>query len=239
MRTRDASAGLTLLEVLGAVALLGILYTALAGNAANGLRSEGESRRRLAASLLADDRLAEFELSLASGTVPTAGTEEEEVEGFSVSTEVRPFQLPARKEEPHAEPTSLAAKRAAERTKDAPSLFAPPRNPTAPSVLLSIDVVVRWKDGVFEREVRRTTYAVDASAVEAAFEALAEFQAQHPPEEAAGSEATQPGQSDRQNTTGRRQQRLQRQQQQRQQQQQGGGPMPQVKFPVPNEGVEP
>src|SRR5262245_29556879 len=236
MRTRDASAGLTLLEVLGAVALLGILYTALAGNAANGLRSEGESRRRLAASLLADDRLAELELSLASGTAPTVGTEEKEVEGFSVSTEVRPFQLPARKEEPHAEPTSLAAKRAAERAKDAPSLFAPPRSPTAPSALLSVDVVVRWKDGVFEREVRRTTYAVDASAVQAAFDALAEFQAQHPQEEAgAGSEAAQ-GQTDRKNPNAqRRQQRLQQLQQQRQQ----GGPMPQVKFPVPNEAPEP
>src|SRR5262245_58538708 len=210
MRTRDASAGLTLLEVLGAVALLGILYTALAGNAANGLRSEGESRRRLAASLLADDRLAEIELSLVSGTAPTVGTEEKEVEGFSVSTEVRPFQLPARKEEPHAEPTSLAAKRAAERAKDAPSLFGPPGRPGATSPLLSIDVVVRWKDGIFEREVRRTTYAVDASAVQAAFDAVAEFQAQHPQEEAAGNEAAQ-GQSNRRNPNAERRQQRQQQ----------------------------
>jgi len=189
-RRRPAQAGLTLLEVLGAVALLGILYTALAGSAIEGLRSEGESRRRLEASLLADDRLAEIELSLTSGVAPPIGTDEQEVDGFTVATEVRPFELPQWPEADaaRAEPTSLAAKRAAERAKDAPSLFAPPRGATAPAALLSLDVVVRWEEGIFKREVRRTTYAVDSTVVEAAFESLAEFQAEHPPEESPGDE---------------------------------------------------
>src|SRR5262247_3649626 len=84
-----AQAGLTLLEVLGAVALLAILYTVLAKNAIEGLRSEGESRRRLEASLLADERLAEIELKLASGASPPTGHDEEEREGFRVVTEVK------------------------------------------------------------------------------------------------------------------------------------------------------
>ncbi len=184
-------AGLTLLEVLGAVALLGILYTALAGSAIEGLRSEGESRRRLEASLLVDDRLTQLELSLASGVTPPIGTDEQEVDGFTVATDVRPFELPPRPEadEARAEPTSLAAKRAAARAKDAPSLFAPPRGAAAPAALLSVEIVVRWQEGIFQREVRRRTYAVDATAVEAAFEALAEFQGERPPEEPTGEAA--------------------------------------------------
>src|SRR5262245_22362540 len=184
----QARAGLTLLEVLGAVALLGILYTVLAGNAARGLRSESESRRRLEASLLADDRLGELELAMASGAAPPIGAEEEEVEGFAISTEVRAFELPKRPEDQAArsEPTSLAAKRAAARAKDAPSLFAPPRGAASPAPLLSIDVVVRWEDGIFQREVRRTTYALDATAVEAAFEAAGAIAAQQPTQESPG-----------------------------------------------------
>jgi hypothetical protein len=217
-----------LLEVLGAVALLGILYTALAGNAIEGLRSEGESRRRLEASLLADDRLAEIELSLASGVAPSIGADEQEVDDFTVATEVRPFELPARPEADaaRAEPSSLAAKRAAARAKDAPSLFAPRRGAAAPPVLLSLEVVVRWQEGIFEREVRRMTYAVDATAVEAAFESAAQLQAERPPEESP-AEAAQ-GRTDRQQTGPERRR------------QRSGAPLPDFEIPLPGEsGGEP
>ncbi len=188
-----AERGLTLLEVLGAVALLAILYTALAGSAIEGLRSEGESRRRLEASLLADERLAEIELSLASGVVPPIGSAEEELERFRVVTEVQPLELPPRPESDaaRAERTSLAAKRAARiAEKDVPSLFAPPRSGTAPA-LLGIDVIVRWDDGIFEREVRRTTYALDPTAIEAAFASAAALQAQQPLGRGRGAEGGQ------------------------------------------------
>ncbi|MFB3118027.1 MAG: prepilin-type N-terminal cleavage/methylation domain-containing protein, partial [Myxococcota bacterium] len=54
---RISNGGFTLIEVLGAVAILAILYTTLATVAIRGLRSEGESRRMLEASLLADWQL--------------------------------------------------------------------------------------------------------------------------------------------------------------------------------------
>ncbi len=61
---RRAERGLTLLEVLAAVAVLGLLYTVLASAAVQGLRSEGESRRRLEASLLMDEQLVQIRIRL-------------------------------------------------------------------------------------------------------------------------------------------------------------------------------
>jgi len=178
---RRAERGLTLLEVLGAVALLGILYTVLAGSTIDGLRSEGESRRRLAASLLADERMAEIELSLGSGAAPPLGSTSEEEDGFTVVTEVRAFEPPPPRkddESPSGEPRSLAARRAAADREEAPSLFAKPASPTTPPALRSIDVVVRWEEGSDEREVRRTTYALDAEAIGTAFDSIADIQSE-------------------------------------------------------------
>jgi prepilin-type N-terminal cleavage/methylation domain-containing protein len=67
----------TLLEVMAAVALLGILYTVLARVAIEGLRAEGESKRRLEASLLADARLEEtFNTLEGSVAMPPVGHSE-------------------------------------------------------------------------------------------------------------------------------------------------------------------
>jgi hypothetical protein len=174
------AAGLTLLEVLGAVALLGILYTVLSGKAIEGLRSEGESRRRLEASLLADDRLSAIELALASGVVPELGSSEEEVDGgFAVATDVRALTLTLPEPE-EREGSSLAARRAARRGQDAPSIFAPSRGGPAAPPLRSVEVVVRWTEGIYEREVRRATYALDTAAIEPLFASLAEFPGNRP-----------------------------------------------------------
>jgi prepilin-type N-terminal cleavage/methylation domain-containing protein len=56
---RSSDSGFTLIEVLGAVAMLAILYTTLSTVAIRGLRSEGESQRMLEASMLADWELSE------------------------------------------------------------------------------------------------------------------------------------------------------------------------------------
>jgi hypothetical protein len=191
---RRAESGLTLLEILGAVALLGILYTVLAGKAIVGVRAEGESRRRLEASLLADDRLTEIELALAAGTGPTLGRTEEEVDGFTVVTEVRPFEPPPPAQPAGGDAPSLAARRAraaagATASGDAaPSLFAASRAPGADPPLRTIELAVAWTEGIYEREVRRTTFFLDATAVEALFAEVAAPQGLgggRPPSEAA------------------------------------------------------
>jgi type II secretory pathway pseudopilin PulG len=194
---RRAERGLTLLEVLGAVALLGILYTVLAGNAIEGLRSEGESRRRLAASLLADEVLAGIELELQSGAAPPLGSTSEERDGFTVATQVRAFEPPPPRPDAarvRQQSRSLAARRAeAEAERDeAPSLFDAPASPTAPSPLRTIDVVVRWEEGIDAREVRRTTYALDAEAIEELFATVGD-EAANRPASATGEDAAESG----------------------------------------------
>lgn len=194
---RRAERGLTLLEVLGAVALLGILYTVLAGNAIEGLRSEGESRRRLAASLLADELLAQIELGLQSGAAPPLGSTSEERDAFTVVTEVRAFEPPPPRTDAapvSGKPRSLAARRAEAERKEAPSLFDAPASPTAPSPLRTIDVVVRWEEGIDAREVRRTTYALDAEAIGELFASVEEARSNRPAaetgKESAGSDGS-------------------------------------------------
>jgi prepilin-type N-terminal cleavage/methylation domain-containing protein len=95
-RARDrARRGFTLLEVLGAVLVLGLLYSVLAEVAIQGLRAEGESRRRLEASLFADELLSEIEASLAAGQVPPLGVSLEEDEFYIIELEVSPVNTGA------------------------------------------------------------------------------------------------------------------------------------------------
>jgi hypothetical protein len=79
--------------VLGAVALLAILYTTLSTVAIRGLRSEGESQRMLVASLLVDWEMSEFESELESGVLPEIGiTRSDPVDGFTVVRDIAAFQ---------------------------------------------------------------------------------------------------------------------------------------------------
>jgi hypothetical protein len=81
----------TLLEIMAAVLVLGLVYSVLAEAAIRGLRSEGVSRRRVEASLIADRWLADLETQVAVGQIPTSGSEEEEVDEFHVAVNVQPY----------------------------------------------------------------------------------------------------------------------------------------------------
>ena len=155
-------AGFTLLEVLVAVGVLGLLYTVLAGIAMQGLRAEGESGRELRASLLADRALAELETS---GDFRAAPPVEREEEDFAVTVEVGPFEL----ELP-------ASRRRGERANEpaASLIHGGPGSPASP--LRRIEVIVSWSEGVFEREVRRTSFALDPEAAAPILESLAASQ---------------------------------------------------------------
>ena len=151
---RRAERALTLLEVMAAVALLGILYTFLAKAATQGVRSEADSRRRMEASLLADAALAEIETRLAAGETLQLERSEHENEGFRVSIEVTPFALPA----------ELAGE-LAQTAPDAPSVFGA-GGANAPNLLQRVEVRVVWDDGVFERSAGRVTFAFDSQAAQ-------------------------------------------------------------------------
>jgi prepilin-type N-terminal cleavage/methylation domain-containing protein len=143
-------AGFTLLEVMAAVALLAILYTVLARVAIEGLRGEGESKRRLEAALLADARIAESFTAFSGGFVmPELGHSELTEGEFTLALDVALFQPPVEWgfDEKSGGPPPL--------------LFA--TSPGVPGVqaLRTVQLQVSWLEGGEKRGVSRTIYLMD------------------------------------------------------------------------------
>ncbi len=169
--------GFTLLEVLAAIAVLALVYTALAQAAMQGLAHEGDASRRLRASLLADQVLSEIEAQLAANVAPSVGlTEtEDEDQAYAIAVEVRPFDLGAFA---LAAAETAAAQRGQPGVGEAPNAAGGPAlqlltaPPGAPPPLLEIDVTVRWLEGADEQLVTRTTFAADPAIVGAALASL-------------------------------------------------------------------
>jgi prepilin-type N-terminal cleavage/methylation domain-containing protein len=160
---RSSDAGFTLFEVLGAVAILAILYTTLSGVAIQALRSEGESRRIFEASLLADWELSEFELSLETGEAPVMGiTEGQEVDGMTVTWEVTPLQTAI------FESSSNEDRKARPQNYTAPGTQIPAAQAATTkagaTVFLRVDLTVSWLEAGNVRSVKRTIFAVDEDA---------------------------------------------------------------------------
>ena len=134
--------GFTLLEVLAAVAILGIWYAVLASVAIQGVRAEGENERRVRASLIADEVLDDLETEMDEGTFPELGVAETERDSFRIEVETAPI----------AE-SGLATDF---------DLFALLSGEAAEGLmrdLLAIEVRVVWKEGVDDKVIRRITYA--------------------------------------------------------------------------------
>lgn len=161
-RFRRSERGLTLLEVLAAVALLGLVYTALASKATQGVMSESDSLRRFHASLLADQTLAEIETTAAMKETPELGKREEESEDeiYLVTTEVSPWNVPL---PPAPEGTPAATSGA--RTSNAESILG--GSGTDSGALLQVTVRVSWQDGIGERSVERVTFVLDSARIQA------------------------------------------------------------------------
>jgi prepilin-type N-terminal cleavage/methylation domain-containing protein len=143
-----ARRGFTLLEVLGAVLVLGMLYSVLAEVAIQGLRAEGESRRRLEASLYADELLSDIEASIAAGDVPPLGLSLEEEEPYIIELEVSPIDAnvlfpPGTL----GEEETLASLMGAQ---------------TDESPIREIALTISWPEGDRELSVKRTTIGLGA-----------------------------------------------------------------------------
>jgi prepilin-type N-terminal cleavage/methylation domain-containing protein len=189
----------TLLEVMAAVLVLGLLYAVLAEAAIRGLRSEGVSRRRVEASLIADLALADIEEQIALGKPPRSGSEEESVDGYRVVRAVQPFDptpmleaitaIEKQRGTPARKPHAMGQRQAAQSGKQAqggrqagPAGASPgPADPAPVQDLLApprtgedgrlrrIDVSVAWQDGDREDHVLRTTFAFDTTGLESLF----------------------------------------------------------------------
>lgn len=155
-RSRARAQAFTLLEVMVAVTMMAFVVTALTRAAVEGMRVEGEAFRRLRASLIADQLLADIEsLPLQGGTVEV-GVEEREEEEFRIRVETRPLDITRLGLEPETGPdaTPLTALVGTEGLGSAPPL-------------LEVLITVAWFEGVDELEVRRTTFSFDAVSVAA------------------------------------------------------------------------
>jgi type II secretion system protein I len=142
--------GFTLLEVMAAVAILGILYVTLMRVAAQGILAEGEGQRRLEASLVADEQLAQIELQLSIGQPPPLGRRDFEVGEFLVTVNVEAFEIPPLE---GAQTPAVAQPRAV--------------TPAEAEALRRIDLSVDPIEGD-SLHVSRTTWALDTTAFEAA-----------------------------------------------------------------------
>ncbi len=148
--------GFTLLEVMAAVLVLGLLYTVLAGAAMRGLRSEGTDRRRADAELIADRELTTIEAELEAGAALEDGRTELEVEPYQVLIEIAPADVIAML------PASLGREIAKTTDPKAPSLLHDERGE---SRIWRVSVVVAWDEAGEPDQVERTTFAFDKSAL--------------------------------------------------------------------------
>lgn len=160
-RTQVFTRGFTLFEVLGAVALLAIVYTMLSTAAIRGLQTEGRSRRILEASILADLEIANFEMELEQGVMRPLGNDEIESEDglYRIRFEVSVFEMP---EMELAQSRSGAARSSGSRGSAAQF------GTTGESPLRQITVRVAWGDPDEEQFVERVTYGIDLAAVQPA-----------------------------------------------------------------------
>ena len=191
--------GFTLLEVLAAVAILGIAYITLGSTGIQGLQHEGEARRRLQASLIADAVIAEIESQLEAGVAPPLGQDEREVDGFTIAIEVTPFTIDV-PEEAEGSGQRLGNARSRLGGADAqeqqpviegPSLLGGGKGPNV-SPLRKIDARVVWTEGVGERSVSRTTFGLDREAAGPTIDAIEQAQAAAQGQQPQGRDAENP-----------------------------------------------
>jgi prepilin-type N-terminal cleavage/methylation domain-containing protein len=156
---RAGQQGLTLLEVLAAVALLGLVYTALATKATQGVMSESDSLRRFHASLLADERLAEIETIAAMKETPDLGRSQEESEDgiFQILTEVTEWTVPVPPVPEGEQPRAPGI--------DSDNVLGGTSGGSG--VLLQALVRVTWNNGIGERSVERVTFVLDQERLDA------------------------------------------------------------------------
>ena len=169
---RQTERGFTLLEVLAAVAILGIWFGVLASMAIQGLRAEGENERRIRASLIADRYVMDVELGFDVGVFPEETAEEFEEDEFVIHLESLPITEVDLSEavEPGEEDATLIALLEGDLAGLAPDLY-------------SLRLSVRWSEGAAERAVHRTVYYWDDTVL---MEALNKRAAQQQDEEEDG-----------------------------------------------------
>lgn len=161
---RRAKAGFSLIEVLAAVAILGIWFSMLATLAMDGLRTTGESQRRLRASVLADQVLAEFELKAILGEpLDDGASEREDQDPFTISVELR--DLSAGTQHVDTSPDTLDLIGFFHQQND--SIYSEVRQGNwLLEYLREVRIQIKWEEGINEITITRTAYFWDKAAWE-------------------------------------------------------------------------
>ena len=166
-----AARAFTLLEVMAAVAMFGLVYVLIARAAIDGLGVEGDAQRRLRASLLADRALAEIEAGVRAGVTPRLGRSEFEEGDYAVSLDVDPLDPAALGLETLLTPPPEGSALTPSGRSSIPSLFArTPRGGSPP--LLTVQLRVTWAEGATTQQVTRTTFLFDPLAAAPLLEGL-------------------------------------------------------------------
>ena len=139
---------MTLLEVLGAVVILGLVGVSVITSSMDSSLDAAHARDLLTASLLADDALAELETRAAAGGIPL-GTQETERDGFRIAVTTAAADVGA----------LLAARQAGDRELGPATLFQEPRSGRPALLELRVDVSLSG-----EVVTQRTSFAFDPTA---------------------------------------------------------------------------
>ena len=179
-----ARRGFTLIEVMAAVAVIGLVFSLLARMNIQGLRAEGRAARQLAAGLVADRVLAELEASLLAGVTPPLGRNERREDDFRVQIDVAGFELVLPPPEGRDVPDALQDGGDSDDT-----LIRARQRPRTPSSLRQIDVVVAWDAPGGEERIARRTFGYDRTVVDRLLAAVAQSDADAADAAAAAAES--------------------------------------------------
>ena len=153
--------GFSLIEVLGAVSILGITYVMLATLAIQGMQITGESQRRLHASIIADELLMEYELAAALGEEIAVEEDEKDQDGFTIRWQV--FDMSETEPIQGAEGENLDLFSFLAEEANGPHAEFRPGNFLL-GYLRELHIEVVWTEGVNEITVSRTGYVFDQGA---------------------------------------------------------------------------
>ncbi len=158
---RRALRGLTLLEVLAAAMIFGMVMTVLVGTSSTAIHHVGISARRLEANLLADEILADLEIQMRQGIAPAIDEDESVRDIYSIRVTRTALGAGG------PEASALAV-------PDVASLLGA-ELPEVAKHLNQYDIEVGWIEQSGPQRVTRTTFAFDWQAAAAEYGEL--FQA--------------------------------------------------------------
>jgi prepilin-type N-terminal cleavage/methylation domain-containing protein len=161
---RRLQRGFTLIEVLAAVLIFGLVFTMLARVALVGLRSEGLDRRKAEAALIADRELALLE-SLMEIEPLEVGVTAKEADPYTITTEVQPEDVMAML------PTVLRDEIRRGGDDELETMLVDERGE---SRVQRLSVVVEWDEAGEPARIERTTFALDTADLAALFPAEAD-----------------------------------------------------------------